>query len=340
MIRLALLGFWHVHAKDYFADATRHPDTEVVVAWDDDPARGAAESARYGVPFEPDLAALLARPDLDGVIVTTATADHRAVMTAAAAAGKHIFTEKVIAATLAGARALVAAARDAGVVLTVSLPRLYHGVTRTIEGVLAEGVLGVPTQARARLSHDGALASDSHPDGWLPEHFYRPEAAQGGAMIDLGCHPMYLTRVFLGMPAGVSARYGHITGRAVEDNAVALLDYPGGAIGIVEAGFVNPHSPFSLELHGSEGSLLYEGPAPELRLRTRRDAGQGWRSLPLLPDATDSFGLWVEQIRDPAIRSPAAARNLALATDLSALMEAANRSAESGERVALGSLPV
>jgi predicted dehydrogenase len=335
MIRLALLGFWHVHAKDYFADAARHPDTEVVVAWDDDPDRGAAEAERYGLPFEPDLTTLLARPDLDGVIVTTATARHLEVMTAAARAGKAIFTEKVIAATLADTHTIVAAAAAAGVAFTVSLPRLYHGLARTVAAAVDEGVLGRLTLVRARLAHDGALTGEAHPDGWLPQRFYHPDEAQGGAMLDLGCHPMVLTRRFLGMPERVSASYGHVSGRAVEDNAVVTLLYPGGAVGIVETGFVSLRTPMTLELQGTAGALVYGAPDEELRLHT----AEGWSVLPLLSDATDPFGLWVEQIRDPAAREGAAARlNLELATDLSALMEAASRSARTGESVALASL--
>jgi predicted dehydrogenase len=335
MIRLALLGFWHVHAKDYLADAARHPDTEVVAAWDDDPDRGVAEAERCGLPFEPDLATLLARSDLDGVIVTTATSRHLEVMTAAARAGKHIFTEKVIAATLADTHAITSAAAEAGVAFTVSLPRLYHGLARTVAAAVDEGLLGRLTLMRARLAHDGALAGEGHPDGWLPLRFYHLDEAQGGAMIDLGCHPMYLTRHLLGMPDRVSASYGHVSGRAVEDNAVVTLRYPGGAVGIVETGFVSVRAPMTLELQGTAGALLYGSPDQELRLHT----AEGWRALPLLPDATDPFGLWVEQIHDPAAREGDAARlNRELATDLSALMEAANRSARTGESVALASL--
>ena len=68
-------------------------------------------------------------------------------------------------------------------------------------------------------------------------------------MIDLGCHPMYLSSLFLGMPESVTASYGYVTGREVEDNAVVTLNYANGSIGIVEAGFVNRFSPFTIEIH-------------------------------------------------------------------------------------------
>src|SRR4029077_14726231 len=118
---------WHVHAKDYAAEAQAHPDVEIVAAWDEDPSRGEAAAADLGVPFHTDLAELLARPDVDGVIVTTRTTAHRDVIIAAAEAGKHVYTEKVLALTPAEAREIVDTVQRQGVRLVVSLPRLSHG---------------------------------------------------------------------------------------------------------------------------------------------------------------------------------------------------------------------
>ena len=87
-----------------------HPGAELVAAWDEDAARGRGGRGRTRrVPFHEDLAELLARPDIDGVIVTTRTSAHPEVIIAAAAAGKHIFTEKVLALTPAEAQQIVEA---------------------------------------------------------------------------------------------------------------------------------------------------------------------------------------------------------------------------------------
>src|SRR4051794_1686190 len=99
MIRIAVLSFWHVHGRDYARETDDHPETELVAIWDESPARGQAEATQRGVRFYADLDELLAQPDIDGVVVTTPTSMHREVIVAAARAGKHIFSEKVIAAT-------------------------------------------------------------------------------------------------------------------------------------------------------------------------------------------------------------------------------------------------
>jgi 1,5-anhydro-D-fructose reductase (1,5-anhydro-D-mannitol-forming) len=328
MIRLAILGFWHVHAADYARQAEQHPDTEIVGAWDEDPDRGRTRSADLGVPFHDDVAGLLAKPDIDGVIVTTPTTAHRTVLVAAAEAGKHIFTEKVLGLTPAECRAIIDAVDRAAVRLTVSLPRLSHGYTRAIREVLADGRLGDVTLVRTRLSHDGALG-----ESWLPAHFVDPEPTGGGALIDLGCHPMYLTRLFLGqMPADITAVHGHLTDRAVEDNAVAVLRCANGSLGVVEAGFVNRSSPFTVEVHGTEASLFYSVPDRRLRLHTAsRGDRDAWSELPIPDDAPSPFDQWVGHIRD----GTTATENVALALDLTTLMDAATRAAATGRTVSL-----
>jgi 1,5-anhydro-D-fructose reductase (1,5-anhydro-D-mannitol-forming) len=332
VIRLAILGFWHVHAGDYATEAQDHPDTQIVAAWDEDAARGTIRASELGVPFHEDLAAVLARSDVDGVIVTTRTSAHPQVIVAAAEAGKHIFTEKVLALTPADARQIVAAVERAGVRLVVSLPRLSDGYTLAIQEVLASGRLGDVTQVRCRLSHDGAIGRR-----WLPDQFFDPDEAGGGALVDLGCHPLYLTRTFLGaMPVAVSAEYGHVTGRAVDDNAVAILRSRSGALGIAEAGFVNPSSPFTIEVHGTKGSLLYGTPEPRLLVRdSPRGTDAAWTELPIPASRPSPFEQWVSHI----VEGTQATENIALALDLTTLVEAADRSARSGTAVTIEERP-
>lgn len=131
---------------------------------------------------------------------------HRDVIVAAAKAGKHIFTEKVIAPTLKEVNAIIAEVNENKVKLTVSLPRLNDGYTLTIQEILSQELLGKITYVRVRLSHNGATES------WLPNHFFSLEQCGGGALIDLGCHPMYLAKLFLDQDVtGVSANFGYVT---------------------------------------------------------------------------------------------------------------------------------
>lgn len=337
MIRVAMISFWHVHARDYARQAQENPATEIVAAWDELPERGRERATASGARFYENLDELLAQPDIDAVIIDTPTNLHRDVIIAAAKAGKHIFTEKVVATTLHECNEILSAIEQAGVKLTVSLPRLYHGYTTAIKEILAAKLLGDLTLVRVRLSHDGALSTPQNPSGWLPAHFFNLEQCGGGALIDLGCHPMYLTRLFLGLPESVSAQYGYVTGREVEDNAVATLQYPQGAVGIVEAGFVNAFSPFTIEIHGTAGSLFYGTPESQLLVRSTllgEEGSKQWnvRSIPV--DSTMAFDQWVEHIQ----QGTTATENIQTALELTMLMEAANLSVKQQRPVKLAEL--
>ncbi|WP_217592996.1 Gfo/Idh/MocA family protein [Cohnella sp. GbtcB17] len=328
MIRIGMLSYWHVHAEDYTKQVLGHPNTEIAAIWDELPERGAEKAAKYGVPYIANLDELLAREDIDAVVVDAPTNIHRDVMVKAARAGKHIFTEKVVAPTVSEASEIAAAVRDAGVKLAVSLPRLYDGYTQSILEVIASGKLGQLTLARVRLSHNGSTAN------WLPAHFYSKEQCGGGALIDLGCHPVYLVRKFLGLPESVSATFGFVSGREVEDNAVAVFAYPNGAVGIAEAGFVNSHSPFSIELHGTDGTLLYGFPEEKILVRSNQDTEKAWTEVPVGDRLPFAFEQWVGHIE----AGTEASENIEFALDLTRLMEAANRSAAEGKSVRLSDL--
>lgn len=315
-LKIATLSFWHVHAGDYSRQAQEHPGTDLVAVWDDDAERGQAGADRFGVEFTGDLDALLARDDLDGVVITTPTDVHRDIMIKAAQAGKHIYTEKVLAPTVAEAEEIVAATDAAGVKLTVSLPRLAHGYTTAIQEVLEKGSLGQLTYGRVRLSHDGAIPRDGK-EGWLPQRFFEPKAAIGGALTDLGCHPVYLIQLFLGAtPETVSATYRWVANRGLEDNAVVVAGYGDQKIGVIEAGFASSN-PFTIELFGTEGTLTYTDAGNLLTVNGEQ--------LPVPEHSPDPFAQWVDHITN----GTRADENIERAVELTRLVVAANAAAES-----------
>jgi 1,5-anhydro-D-fructose reductase (1,5-anhydro-D-mannitol-forming) len=345
MIRLGMLSFWHLHAKDYARAAEENPSTTIVAAWDEDPHRGAAEANRLGVDFHADLHELLAREDVDAVVVDAPTNMHREVIVAAARAGKHIFTEKVLAATLHEAEEIVREVDAAGVVLTVSMWRSDESYATAVKEILDSGVLGTLTQLRVRDGHGFALPTAEHPDGYLPLNFWDPGTTQGGVLIDL-CHPVYLLCHLLGRPATVTATLGFHTGRAVEDNATITAGYPDGAVGIAETSYVATLTPFLIEAHGTAGSLLftrdgigelvahrrqaqeYEGRTPPahgpdgaIHLRSAASPVDPlfWQRIELPGgEWPKAFEKWVTHIQE----GTTADANVALAQDLSALIEA------------------
>jgi predicted dehydrogenase len=319
-LAVAVLGFWHVHAAEYTQSVLDHPGTRLAAIWDDDPARGTEAAEQYGVPFIGDLDALLAADDIDAVVVTTATSAHRAIMVKAASAGKHIFTEKLLAPTVAECEEILEAVEGNNVKLVVSLPRLHEATTVTAREIVEQGKLGDLTYVRVRMAHDGWIA------GWLPERFADRAQATGGALADLGCHPAYLTQLFLGEhPSTVNASYTSVTGRDVEDNAAVTVTYPGGAIGVFEASFVTTPGAGTLELRGTEGTLLHGFGGDRLIAKGTHFDPDQWQEVPLSPAEPSPFDQWVSHIEGGTV----ATANIRAAVELTRLIESANQSAAS-----------
>ena len=313
MLRVAVLSRWHVHADQYAQEVAANERAEVALAWDEQPDVGAEWAAKLGVPFEPDLDRLLARDDIDAVTVTTPTDLHPDVMVRAAQAGKHIFTEKVLATTVADAERIAAAVATAGVAFCISFPRRCSPDILYAKQAQSEGLLGRLTALRVRIAHDGAVRD------WLPAHFYDPDACGGGAMMDLGAHGMYLARWLLGEPRRITSVFNTVTGRAVDDNAVSVIEFEGGAIAVNETSFASSGS-YALEMDGTEGAYRMLSPAEGAEIRSQHLGAKGWQKPPALPKARPKP---VDQWIDACLDGTPVDFGMADAVALTRMMEAA-----------------
>ncbi len=248
-MKIAMVSSWHVHAKGYGKEFKEMPGCEIVAVWDENPAAGREWAEELGCAFVENYDDLLADANIDGVVISSPTSMHPDLMVKAANAGKHIFTEKVLAIKLEDALKIKEAVVANGVKFAISFPHRCRADILLAKQMQDSGALGELTYARVRNVHNGSIAN------WLPPHFYNKEQCGGGAMIDLGAHSIYLMEWFLGKPTRVVSAFTNYTPRDVEDNAVTVLSYANGAIGVAETGFVSVHTPFVLELGGTKGSL-------------------------------------------------------------------------------------
>lgn len=248
-MKVAVCGLWHVHAEEYFLHAMKLG--EVVGVYDDNEQRRTEFCSKYQVKPIASFEELL-DSDAEGVIVATATNVHVDVMVELANAGKHIFTEKVLALTDEGAARIAEAVRRNGVRFVISLPWKYHAPQVAVYETVKSGELGKVNYLRFSNCHSGSL------DGWLPAHFYSEEECGGGAMIDLGAHGMYLTDWICGVPVTAASVFTKsdatpLNVDGVEDNAVTVMGFADGCIAINETGFVSRGYPSSLEVGGEKG---------------------------------------------------------------------------------------
>ncbi len=296
MIRVALLSRWHVHADDYAREAIAHPDLQVEMVWDEDPDRGRRWANELDVAFEADIDQVCSSPDIDAVIITTPTDQHKKVMLKACQYQKHIFSEKVLAFTIEDCQEIIKQAEDAGIKLMLSLPRLTEKEFLQADHALNEGWLGDLSMIRCRLAHNGAVAPAGKEAGWLPKRFFNKAQTGGGALIDLGAHPIYLTNRLAKDPKAVYARMQPQVSKDVDDAAVVTIEYASGALGVVETGFLSYSSPFQLELYGTEGVLLAE--EGRIRLKSIHYGDNQWIEIDeQLPVVATPMEQWVNAIQ-------------------------------------------
>ena len=292
MIKVAMLSKWHVHAEGYAKDVNSSGRAKVTCVWDDDAVRGGAWAKELGVDFEPDLDKTLHRGDVDAVVVCTPTSDHKHVMIAAANAGKHIFTEKTMALTLKDSKEISEAIQKNGVKFCISYPQLTNDYIQYAKKAIEEGLFGRIHYMRMRSAHDGAL------NGWLPYYWYDVEKAGGGAMMDLGCHPMYTAAYLLGRPVRIASMFNtSCCPPPADDNAVSVVEFENKALAVLETSFVSPWSADCFELLGTEGAMVCIG--REVKVRSKKFGIDGWVILDKLPKGLPSaMSMWFDGIEN------------------------------------------
>lgn len=278
MRQFAMLGKWHVHAPGYAREIGSLPGCRVSKVWDPDEEAARAWAQELSCRSA-SLEEILSDPEIEGVIVCEATNAHTPVILKACAAGKAVFTEKVLALTMPEAEEIRQAILKNGTRFAISFPHFSQPAVQFAFDTAKAGKLGEINYARVRNVHNGATGN------WLPPHFYDPVACGGGAMIDLGAHPMYLLCELLGLPRQVRSSFTHVTGKPVEDNAVSVLEYENGALGVSETGFVSTRYPYIIEIGGTLGTLIVQGQEVSYCCE---ETGNEWRKVENLPEKLPS----------------------------------------------------
>jgi len=238
-----------------------------LVAVTDINQQGAAEVAKeFKATAVPDVATLLAHPEVDAVYVATPNNVHKEQVIAAARARKHVLCEKPLANTAAEIRAMIAACKKARVRLGVGFMMRFNAYHRAIKDMIRKRQLGKPVMVRGQMTC------------WYPPFKGAWRQAKsiggGGPLVDMGSHVVDVMEQFFGRTRSVTARtYNRVHKYEVEDTCVALYEFASGVPGILDVSFGIPDeaSEFVLEVYGSRGAIkgkysLAQGPGGEFRV--------------------------------------------------------------------------
>ncbi len=256
MVRIALLSAAHVHTKGFLKNIANNDDRNVTVIYDDVSDRGQRYADEAGCEYSGDLAATLARDDVDGFIICSANTQHVPLLKAAVPVGKPIFCEKPFTTSAPDAVELQALIQQHNTIVHMGY---FQPFTAQMQGVIAHvasGALGKITHARYRNAHHAAYGRwfDSPDVNW----FTQPELAGGGAFMDMGTHAVHRMISVLGPVEKVMATIGNAAGiyPDVDDHGIAWLRFANGALGTIEASWVQTGGLSGFEVTGSDGTIF------------------------------------------------------------------------------------
>lgn len=268
MLNVAMLSGWHVHAEGYAQDILNTGKAKVTVIWDDNKERGEKWAGKLGCDFSTNLDEVLARNDVDAVICDAPTTAHKEVLIKAAKANKHIFTEKALAPTLKECEEIATELRASKGIFVISMPQRTTGVIQLAKKMIEDGDFGKISLARIRNGHNGLSG------GWLPEYWFDVNSTAGGSLMDLGCHPMYTACYLFGQPKRMTAMMsnplGTFPGTNLDEHATATIEFENGVICTGETSFITFDTPGSVEIYGTEATLLAYG--NKVQLKTKETA--------------------------------------------------------------------
>lgn len=220
----------------------------------------------------PDVAALLAEPGIDLVVVASPDALHAEHAIAALGAGKHVLIDKPFAANLADARRVAVAGEAAGKQVTIFQNRRWDADFRTLRRLIAEGALGEIVQF------------ESHFDRWRPTPTgLWKEAREGGAWLDLGPHLVDQALALFGRPEGVSLDLATMReGAPSPDYFHAVLRYEKRRVVLHATKLAAQHG-LRFAVHGTRASWIKHGSDPQeaATIAGRAPEGEDWGVDPI-----------------------------------------------------------
>ena len=280
-------------------------------------ASRAAFAEKHGTRAASSLQEIWDDPDIAGVIIATPHQARWELITAATAAGKHVFVEKPLALTAAEGRALIAEAAKAGVVLQVGHNKRRQSAYRAIKAALDAGELGQIQHIETHISGPAAFNPQ------LPEWRKQREDLPAGGMTPMGVH-MVDTIHYLGGPiTRVMAMSKRVSERLPVDDVTSMLfELESGASAylatLLAAGPVN-----TVAVHGTEGSAFTEQDGTVLSRQKRGEADRKPSPVEPVDTLAEQMAEFVESIRtgrEPETGGPEA---LAVVEVLDAIIESA-----------------
>jgi predicted dehydrogenase len=303
-IGVAIIGCGGITLQNHIPGLALCPDTQIVALCDTDPATLERARQLSDVPFTSTrYEEIVAREDVDAVIIATPNVTHPPIALAAIANGKHVLCEKPLALSAADAASMADAAEKAGVRHMTAFTYRFVPSMRYLAHLAQRGELGEPYHYRScRLQDWGTRAL-----GWRQiKHL-----AGTGELGDMLSHRIDFAHLLLGPIKNLVAdlRTVHPVRQTVanelDDWVAVLAHFHSGATGVLESSKIASgrneswRSLDSVEVNGSDASFVFTT-SQWNTLQTGKVGGSGLEPLPV----PQSFWRWPGSPRDPHAGDP------------------------------------
>jgi predicted dehydrogenase len=232
-------GDWGANLVRNFANL---PGARLVSVCDADPQRLAKTAAQYpGVRAVPDVAAVAADPEVQGVVVAASAPSHHPLAKALLEAGKDVYVEKPITLRVDHAEELCRIARDRGRILMVGHLLLYHPAVAYMKRLITDGTLGDVFYVLCQRVNLGKVRKDEN------------------ALWSFAPHDLSVVLHLLDMePVDVSARGAAFLQPGVEDVVFVDLKFPNGRMAHVHVSWLDPHKERKVTVVGSRKMVVFD----------------------------------------------------------------------------------
>lgn len=327
--RYAVVGTGAISQIVHVPILAERRDVELVAVSDLDLPKARSVAQRWGVGLALPWESVVARDDVDAVLLCTPNHLHEEMALAALAAGKHVYVERPVAVGPDGVERVLAAARATGGRLVVGLPHRFRPEVAALRSFVAGGELGSVYAVRG---------------SWLARRvpLLRPTWRQdpgsgGGALMELGIPAIDLCLWLVGYP-----RIAHLrcsltrTDHDTEDAATLLAVTEDGTALTLEVSnrYYAEEDRYYARVMGTEGS----GSLPPLEV-FRQLGGRPLEVTPRQPRPRGGENPYMNAYRrqiDHFVRTASGQIEPGLPeeqVELMRLLTAAYRSAEEGREV-------
>jgi predicted dehydrogenase len=245
VLRIGILSTANIATEKVIPGMRRAERVDVVAIASRDAARSRAVADRLAIPrAHGSYEALLADPDVDAVYVPLPNHLHAEWTIAAARAGKHVLCEKPLAMTAADAERMVEACRAAGVHLMEAFMYRLHPSWAAARELVASGQIGRLVAVQCWFSY----FNDD------PANIRNVQAFGGGALFDIGCYAVNLSRMLFGAePDRVAAAVVRDPANGVDITTSAILEFPKGLAAFTVS--TRSETDQRVDIYGTDGRI-------------------------------------------------------------------------------------